>query len=98
AGECDRDRRDPRPGRERGCLDEGRRGRLGGGRAGEEDSQDGYHGKARTEVGRGQKFHGNLLLYKGENENELKRWVDFEWRHLGRVDRREAAGRVGKQS
>src|SRR5438094_885725 len=71
-GECDRDRRDPRPGRERGRLDEGRRGRLGDGRAGEEDSQDGDHGKARTGVGRGQKFHGNSLLYKGENENQLK--------------------------
>src|SRR2546422_665815 len=65
AGECDRDRRDPRPGRERGSLDEGGGGRLSDGRAGEEDSQNGNHGKARTGVGRGQKFHGNSAPLQG---------------------------------
>ena len=57
AGECDRDRRDPRPGRECRSLDPGRGGRAGDRRAWKENSEGGEHGKARGGQGRSRRFH-----------------------------------------
>src|SRR5205809_6402617 len=72
AGERDRGRQDPRPGRECRPLDEGRGGRSGDGR-GQKDSQGGHHGKANGARGRRQKFHGNLLLCRCEGGWTLRR-------------------------
>ena len=66
-GECDGGGQHPIPGRECPPLDEGRGGRLTGGRAGKESCEGSDHDRASSAEGRRRTFHGNSLPDKSEN-------------------------------